>query len=66
VQVSAKQIVKPSGGAPMDQEKKEVSVEVSKQENDYEAPAIETVMTSDELTREVHYAGAQDSIVFIG
>ena len=51
----------------MDQEKNEaVTADVSKQESEYEAPAVETVMTSDELTREVHYAGAQDSIVFIG
>jgi hypothetical protein len=33
---------------------------------EYEAPAIETVMTSEELTREVHYAGATDFTVPIG
>ena len=27
---------------------------------EYEAPAIEKVMTAEELTREVHYAGAPD------
>lgn len=28
---------------------------------EYEAPAIENVMTAEELTREVHYAGVTDS-----
>lgn len=33
---------------------------------EYEAPAIESVVTADELTREVHYAGAPDAtIIFI-
>jgi hypothetical protein len=33
--------------------------------NEYEAPAIEKVMTAEELTREVHYAGAPDGSALV-
>ena len=33
---------------------------------EYEAPAIESVMTPEDLAREVQYAGATDATVVIG
>jgi hypothetical protein len=36
------------------------------EKTEYEAPAIERVMSADELTREVQYAGAPDGTIIIG
>ncbi|HKY97875.1 MAG TPA: hypothetical protein VJL35_08450 [Gemmatimonadaceae bacterium] len=41
-------------------------VEQKVEDKDYEAPAIESVMTPQDLDREVQYAGAVDGTVAIG
>lgn len=49
------------------QKKQEVPNGSEKIENqEYEAPAIENVVTPEELTREVQYAGLTDQTVPIG
>ena len=46
------------------QNEQEVPKVVESTDNkEYEAPAIENVMTAEELTREVHYAGATVTFV---
>jgi phage shock protein A len=41
-------------------------VEQKAENKEYEAPAIESVMTPQDLDREVQYAGAPDGTVAIG
>lgn len=41
-------------------------VEQQAENKEYEAPAIESVMTQQDLDREVQYAGAPDGTVAIG
>lgn len=50
----------------MNHENENVEPIVNKAENeDYEAPAIESVMTPQDLDREVQYAGATDTTIFV-
>ena len=54
-------------GTAMTQENDNTEPLEQKTENkDYEAPAIESVMTPQDLDREVQYAGAVDGTVAIG
>ena len=41
-------------------------VEQKEAKGEYKAPAIESVMTPEDLSREVQYAGATDTTVIIG
>lgn len=48
------------------QNEQEVPKDTKSTDEDYEAPAIENVVTPEELAREVHYAGLTDQTVPTG
>ena len=50
----------------MQKEQEAPTVVETTDKQEYEAPAIENVMTAEDLTREVHYAGLVDGTIPIG